>query len=457
MTSEASLPPGPRLPVAAQSIAWILRPTQMMDRCARRYGDTFTYRIARVGPLVFISDPDDVKAVFTGSPRRLHAGEANVILEPVLGSESILLLDEDRHMRQRKLMLPAFHGERLQRYREQMEEVAAAELDRWPLGSPGPARPRMQSITLDIIMRTVFGVEEGERLVRLRAALQELLEWTTARRRLFMVAAVGTERLNKSTRLGFTRVRSAVDEVVFDEIRRREGDPSLADRDDVLSMLLQARDEDGQPMTRVEVRDELMTLLVAGHETTATALAWAVELLSRHPQVLARLEDGGDEEYLEAVVQEVLRLRPVIVVVVRRLTEPMELGGRLLPAGVSVAPCIYLMHRRPGLYPDPEAFRPERFLDSPPGTYTWLPFGGGVRRCLGAQFAQLEMKVVLSALLSRARLRPTTAPPERITRRAITFVPHRGGEVVLDAPSSDASASNRQARPARTPAKTAST
>jgi cytochrome P450 family 135 len=428
MTSATSLPPGPRAPVSLQSVAWIMRGTQVMDACARRYGDTFTYRLARVGPLVFISDPDDVKAVFRGSPEQFHAGAANVILEPVLGSESILLLDEDRHLRQRKLMLPAFHGERLQRYRDQMREVAEAELERWPRGSREPARPRMQSITLDIIMRTVFGVADPD----LRSALVELLEWTTARRRLFLLAAVGPQRVTESTRLGFLRARNAVDELVFKEIRRRS---SAEPTDDVLSMLLQARDEDGEPMTNVEIRDELMTLLVAGHETTATALAWAVEQLSRHPDVLERLENGINEEYMEAVVQEVLRLRPVIVVVVRLLTEPMELGGRLLPAGVRVAPCIYLMHRRPEIYPDPEAFRPERFLDHAPGTYTWLPFGGGIRRCLGAQFAQMEMKVVLSTLLEQARIRPTTRRPERVTRRAITFVPDRGGEVVLDPPA----------------------
>ena len=426
MTDQGSLPPGPRAPVALQSAAWILRGTQVMDACARRYGDTFTYRLARVGPLVFLSDPDHVKQVFTGSPQQLHAGAANVILEPVLGSESILLLDEERHLRQRKLMLPAFHGERLKRYREQMRAVAEAELDRWRRGSSEPARPHMQSITLDIIMRTVFGVSDP----RLRAALVELLEWTTARRRLFLVAAVGPDRLTRSTRLGFLRARNAVDELIFEEIRRRrEAEPG----DDILSTLLQARDEDGAPMTNVEVRDELMTLLVAGHETTATALAWAVEQLSRHPEALERLGDGSDEEYLDAVVTETLRLRPVIVVVVRLLTEPLELGGRLLPAGIRVAPCIYLMHRRPEIYPDPEAFRPERFLESPPGTYTWMPFGGGIRRCLGAQFAQMEMKVVLQALLERARIRPTSARPERVTRRAITFVPERGGEVVLDA------------------------
>ena len=425
------LPPGPRLPVAGQAVRWILRPTQMMETLSRRHGDTFTITLPRVGPLVFVSDPGEVKAIFTGSPERLHAGEANAILEPVLGSHSILLLDEQRHMRQRKLMLPSFHGERLARYREQMEAIALAELERWPLGKPVAARPHTQAITLDVIMRTVFGVSEGERMTRLRSALRELLEWTTAMRRLFVVAAVGPDRLGRSQRLGFMRVRNAADELVFDEIRRRAADPGLAERDDVLSMLLQARDEDGEPMTRVEVRDELMTLLVAGHETTATALAWALEQLARHPSVLAQLGNGGNEEMLDAVVMETLRLRPVIVVVARRLVEPMEIGGYSLPARVTVAPCIYLMHRRPEIYPDPGAFRPERFLDSPPGTYTWIPFGGGVRRCLGAQFAQMEMKTVLATLLRNASLEPTRAKPERMARRAITFAPDRGGRVVL--------------------------
>jgi cytochrome P450 len=409
-----------------------------MDACARRYGDSFTYRLPRLDPLVFVSDPEDVKAVFTGSPELLHAGEANDTLQPILGSESILLLDEQRHLRQRKLMLPAFHGERLKRYREQMRAATEAELARWPRGSSEAAHPRMQDITLEIILRTVFGLEDPARIERFRTALKDLLEWTTARRRLFLVMVVGPKQIAERELFGLPRARKAVDDLVFDEIARRTSAGDLAERDDVLSMLLQARDEDGRPMTPVELRDELMTLLVAGHETTATGLAWALEQLARHPEALARLQDGGDEEYLDAVVQETLRLRPVIVVVVRRLTEAMELGGYVLPAGSHVAPCIYLMHRRPEVYPDPEAFRPERFLETPPGTYTWLPFGGGIRRCLGAQFAQMEMKVVLSTLMENARLRPTTARPERAARRAITFVPERGGEVVLDgAPAAD--------------------
>ena len=421
-----------------QTAAWVLRAPATLEACRRRYGDTFSFRLPRMGPIVFVSDPESVRTVFTGSPKLLHAGEGNRILEPVLGANSVLLLDEDRHLRPRKLMLPAFHGERLKRYRDQMRSIAEAELERWPRGTREPARPRMQSITLDIIMRTVFGVEEGERLTRLRAAIGDLLEWTTARRRLVLAMAIGTARLERSRLFGFREARAAVDELIYDEIRRRRAEPGLEERDDVLSMLLQARDEDGRPMTPGELRDELMTLLVAGHETTATALAWAVEQLTRHPRVLERLGDGSDEEYLDAVVQEVLRLRPVLVAVVRELTEPMELGGHLLPARARVAPSIYLMHRRPEIYPDPDAFRPERFLENPPGTYTWIPFGGGVRRCLGAQFAQMEMKVVLRVLLEHARLRPTGAPPERMGRRAITFVPERGGQVVLDeAPARD--------------------
>ena len=433
MTREALLPPGPTLPSPALTAAWILRPIQTLEACRRRYGPVFSYRLMQIGRAAVVSDPELVKQVFSGSPRALHAGEANSIVEPVLGSSSILVLDEADHMRQRKLMLPSFHGERLERYREQMAELTEDELERWPFGAAEPARPRMQAITLEVILRTVFGVDEADRLDRLRTALLGLLEWTTSRRRLFMVAGLGQKRVAKSPRLGLVRVRAAVDELVVDEIRRRRADPATADRDDVLSLLVQARDEEGEPMTDAEIRDELMTLMVAGHETTATALAWALEQLARHPHVLGRLGDGSDEKYLDAVVQETLRLRPVIVMVVRRLTEPMELGEWRLPAGVTVAPCVYLIHRDPAVYPDPEAFRPERFLDSPPGTYTWIPFGGGVRRCLGASFAQLEMKTVLATILRNARVRPTAEAPERIVRRAITFVPERGGRVVLDA------------------------
>ena len=403
-----------------------------MSDCARRYGDMFTLRITNEGTWVFVTDPDAVRQIFTGDPRLLHAGEANVVLLPVLGSHSVLLLDEDAHMAQRKLMLPSFHGARMRGYERTMAEVAARELERWPVGEPLSAWPTMQAITLEVIMRTVFGVTDGERLKRLGEVLRRSLSWATEPRRMAHLALLGPRRIAERGTL--RHALQPTDELILEEIRSRRDAPDLEERDDVLSLLLQARHDDGSAMSDQELRDELMTLLVAGHETSATALAWALEALARHPAALSRLReelDAGDDAYLDAVVQETLRLRPVIAVVLRRLTEPMEIGGRLLPAGVNVAPCIYLMHRRPDVYENPRAFRPERFLERPPGTYTWIPFGGGVRRCLGASFAQFEIKVVLRELVARLEIRPARPRPERRVRRAIVFAPERGGELVV--------------------------
>jgi cytochrome P450 len=404
-----------------------------MEDAARRYGDMFTLKIANEGTWVFISDPDAVKQVFTGDPRLLHAGEANIVLLPVLGSHSVLLLDDDAHMSQRKLMLPSFHGERMRGYEQVMAEVAAEEIDSWPAGQPYAVRPAMQRITLEVIMRTVFGVRETERIERLGEALRNSLGFATQPVRMAMLATLGPRRVAS---LGLVRAKlEPTDRLIYEEIRSRRNAPDLAERDDVLSLLLQARHDDGSEMSDKELRDELMTLLVAGHETSATALAWALDALTHHPHVLERLRDeidAGDDAYLEAVVKETLRLRPVIALVLRRLTEPMEIGGHMLPAGVNVAPCIYLLHRRPDVYDEPRAFRPERFLDTKPGTYTWIPFGGGVRRCLGASFAQFEMKIVLRELVSRLDIRAARPDPERRIRRAIVFAPERGGEIVVD-------------------------
>jgi cytochrome P450 len=404
----------------------------MLTDCSRRYGDMFTLKIANEGTWVFVTDPDAVKQIFTGDPRLLHAGEANVVLLPVLGSHSLLLLDEDTHMAQRKLMLPSFHGERMRGYEQTMAEVATRELERWPAGEPLSAWPTMQAITLEVIMRTVFGVTDADRLRRLGDALQSSLSWTANPRRMAQLALLGPRRIAERGTL--RKALQPTDDLIFEEIRARRDAPDLAERDDVLSLLLQATHDDGSTMSDQELRDELMTLLVAGHETSATALAWALEALARHPAVLSRLRDevdAGEDTYLDAVVKEILRLRPVIALVLRRLTEPMEIGGRLLPAGVNVAPCIYLIHRRPDVYPEPRAFRPERFLETPPGTYTWIPFGGGVRRCLGASFAQFEIKVVLRELVRRLDIRPARPRAERRVRRAIVFAPERGGELVV--------------------------
>jgi cytochrome P450 len=430
--ANGALPPGPRMPAALQTAIWFRRAQWMLRQCAARYGEVFTLRIVHEGTWAVLSNPEHIKQVFTGDPHIFHAGEGNRILLPILGEHSVLLLDEAAHMEQRKLLLPPFHGQRMQRYGELIEQIAGAEIDRWPRGEPYRVRQRMQAISLEIILRAVFGVQEGERLERLRAELRRMLDLVTNPRTILLPALMGPERLARFKPL--QRDLRRVDQPIYDEISHRRQAADLAERDDILSLLLQARHEDGSPMSDKELRDELLTLLTAGHETTATALAWAVERLVRHPHKLARLteEVRADENgYLDAVVAETLRLRPVISVVARRLTEPVEIGGWPLPAGVAVAPSIYLLHRRPDLYPNPDRFEPERFLDEPPGTYNWIPFGGGVRRCLGAAFAQFEMRTVLAELVRRRQLETTRAEAEPVLRRAITETPRRDAEVII--------------------------
>ena len=416
---------------------WIARPIPFLTNLSRRYGDLFTLRFV-FGPVIFTADPHAIKQIFRGDPDVFHAGEANATpLEPLMGRNSVLLLDGPEHLRQRKLMLPSFHGERMQGYGALMEEIAAREIERWPVGEPFGLRPHTQAITLEIIMRTVFGIQDAERLARLGERLGAMLDIGMQSRAL---AAIAIPPVRKTIGRGlwnrFLKLRAAADAEIYDEIARRRRVTDIAERDDVLSILLQAHDEDGRPMTDNELRDELMTLLVAGHETTATSLAWAFDLLLRHPAELGRLmaevESGNGSDYLDAVIKETLRIRPVVPGVVRILKAPVELNGFELPAGVRVAPNIYLTHRRPDIYPEPERFRPERFLDGGADTYTWIPFGGGIRRCLGASFALYEMKVVIPAILRRVQLRAAAAEPERIRRRAVTFVPEHDASVVVE-------------------------
>jgi cytochrome P450 family 135 len=430
--NRTGLPPGPRMPRAMQTAIWARRAQWMLAQCRHRFGDTFRLEIAYEGTWILLSDPEDVRRVFTGDPKVLHAGEANSILRPVLGDHSLLLLDGAVHMEQRKLMLPSFHGERMKRYGDLMAEIATAEIERWPRAAPYRIRPRMQAVTLEIILRAVFGVAEGARLEQLRQQLRRMLDMITDPRRLVFLLALGPKRIRRFP--PFRREVEAVDRLIYDEVAERRKVGDLEERVDILSLLLQARHEDGSPMTDRELRDELVTLLVAGHETTATALAWAVERLARHPEQLDRLAAevaAGEDAYLKAVVLETLRLRPVISIVNRTLKEPFEVGGYTLPAGVKVAPCIYLVHRRADVYPEPERFLPERFLEQPPGTYTWIPFGGGVRRCLGGAFAQFEMEVVLRELVTRTTVRPARPEPERVFRRAITETPRHDAEVLV--------------------------
>jgi cytochrome P450 len=402
-----------------------------MERCRARYGNRFTIRLPAQPPFVMIGDPDEIKQIFMAPPDVLHPGEGAGILEPVVGRHSVILLDEDPHMAQRKLLLPAFHGDKMQKLTGLMEELSEREVSRWPAGQSFELHPRFQALTLEIILRAVFGLDAGERLEALRDQMTRILEFGTS------VASVNMRFQRNFGGIGpyarFVKARARADELVYEQIDERRS--SGNGRDDILSMLLEARHEDGSEMSREEIRDELMTALVAGHETTASELAWAFEQLAREPRVLRRLHeeiDGGDEDaYLTATIQETLRRRPVLPQAEPRLVKkPIQVGDWHYEPGPVLAANGWLVHHDPEIYPDPFAFRPERFLEEPPGTYTWIPFGGGRRRCLGAAFAMLEMKVAMRAALRRYTIE-RTGEFERTRRRAITISPRQGARTVL--------------------------
>ncbi len=422
-----SLPPGPRLPSAVQSLGWALRPLPFMQRCRRRYGEIFTLRIRHGRPWVFLSDPEDVGKVLTISPElvRAGAGEANPLLGPLLGPRSVMLLDEPEHMTHRKFILPSFHGERMRGYGEMMVEVARAEIARWPLGEPFALWPRMQAISNEVVMRAVFGTAEGEHMEHLRLLLGRLTEWLNEPSRLTLLATFGSRWLTRSG--GFREAIAPVEAALLQEVRRRRAAPNRPQDEGILSLLEQAYDEHDSPMTEQELRDELITLLSDG--PTATSLSWAFERLLRHPEKLARLREealaGEDDAYLDAVVKEILRLCPAVPLVMRGLVEPMQLGRYTIPAGTTVAPCIYLVHHREDIYPHPFSFVPERFLERPPENYTWIPFGSGVRRCVAAAFAQLEMKRVMQTVLREVDLgaAPASAGSQRARRSSVAFAP----------------------------------
>ncbi len=429
------LPPGPRLPRWMQTAGFIFQPSRFIDGCRRRYGDVVTFHSLFDPCFVMVFDPEITKQVFRGSPEQLRAGEANAVLGPVVGSRSVLLLDGAEHLRERKLLLPPFHGERMRAYERVMTEAADTAIDSWPVGREFTLIPSMRSLTLDVILRAVFGVDEGPRLEELKRRIREMIDPTSTRLGLIALALSGG-RFGSGAGQRFEERRAAVDELIFEEIARRRDAPDLAEREDVFSMLLLARDEDGEAMTDAELRDELVTLLVAGHETTATGLAWAFELLLRNPAVLSRARTAlasGERAYIDAVVKETLRLKPVIAGVGRVVRgEPFPLGGYEIPVGIEINPSIAAIHRRGDRYPAPREFRPERFLgEDPPDTYTWLPFGGGTRRCLGASFASFEMAVVIRRVLERTELEPVGGRPEKGMRKGITFQPKRGVRVVM--------------------------
>ncbi len=428
-----SLPPGPRRPQALQTIGWWTRPISALEKNRRRYGKRFTLRLLQTPPFVMLSDPDEIREMFTAPPDVLHPGEGARILEPVIGSNSVILLDEGPHLEQRKLMLPAFHGEKMQRLSGLMAEVAERQAADWPRDRPVELHPRLQDLTLEVILRAVFGLDPGPRLDAIRERLTQIL--TLGARPLGMLPFMQKQLGGHGPWARFVRLRTETDELLFELIAERREDTS--ERDDVLAMLLAARHEDGSPMSDRELRDELMTLLVAGHETTASELAWAFERLVRTPAVMERLvdeldRDDGEEAYLTATVQETLRRRPVLPNSAPRLVKkPVTIGGWDYSPGTCLVANAYLVHHDPEIYPEPYAFRPERFLEEQPGTYTWIPFGGGRRRCLGASFALLEMKIVLRAVLARSELRAADAGHEVSRRRAITLSPRGGATVVL--------------------------
>jgi cytochrome P450 len=404
---------------------------RFLAACRRRYGSEFTMRITGLGTLVYLTDPADIKTVFAGDPRIFHAGEANSLLSALLGESSVLVIDEDAHRDRRRLMLPPFHGNAVARQAELMAEIAAANIAKWPVGAEFKAAPKMAEITLEVILRTVIGATDPARLAALRMVMPRLLKvglWET-------LGLAKPELLRSRPWRALRRRIAEADRLLYAEIADRRADPDLATRTDVLAMLVRAADDDGRTMTDRELRDQLMTLLVAGHETTATGLSWALERLTRHPEILAkavRAADTGDpagDEYLDAVAKETLRIRPVVYDVGRLLKEPVELAGYRLPAGVMVVPGIGLVHSSADVYADPDRFDPDRMLAATLSPTTWLPFGGGNRRCLGAAFAMVEMRVVLREILRRVELSTTTAADEHQKLKHVTLVPHRGARI----------------------------
>jgi cytochrome P450 len=436
-----AIPPGPTAPAVLQVLRWMRDPFRVMKECQARFGDAFTMRLpgVRTGVTV-LADPLAVKDVFAMGPDEGHAGKANFVLRPVLGNHSLLLLDGAEHLRQRKMILPAFHGERMTAYGRTMIDLTDRSIDGWPVGVPFPVHGPMLAITLEVILRTVFGVEDGPRFAELADALRHMLDATANPMLLVPWAQRDLGPMSPWGRyLGYARRASAI---LRAEIRRGRLE-GTAGRADVLAMMLDARDDEGRPLSEDEVHDELVTLLVAGHETTATALAWTLRWLLPDASLLRRLRDevdgaGADPariaklELLDATVKEALRLQPVIPMVGRVLQVPMTIGGHDLPAGAAVAPSIYLVHRRPSLYPEPARFRPDRFVGWKPAAWEWLPFGGGLRRCVGAAFAIFEMKMVLATMLPRVEMR-LARDRVRAVRRAITVTPERGLPVVVTA------------------------
>jgi cytochrome P450 family 135 len=426
------LPPGPRAHHLRQQLAWFRRPVRFMEDGRRRYGPVFAARFGPAQRAVFVADPDAVREIVRGDPAVLRMGDANGLFRPVVGSSSILVLDGDEHLRHRRLMLPAFRRNHVAKFERVIIDAVERRAEDWPAGGRFPLQPEMEAIAFTTITEMALGTASGERVARLRELFERMMDLCESPFTLLPEFRREAGGFSPYGRL--MRVLAELDEIVYAEIAERRRRRAEDRGEDLLSLLVAAEGADGTPMTDREIRDELVTMLMAGQETTTSALSWAFERLARHPAVaerLAREIDGGDEEYLDAVIKEVLRQRPPIPVMVRKLRAHQRVGGYDCPSGWVLMPSIYLVHREPSVYPEPEAFRPERFLENPPPGHAWIPFGGGARRCLGANLAEFELRVVLRTVIPRLRLEPTTAPAEPIRRQRFAFSPRHGAAVAF--------------------------
>lgn len=417
-TERYALPAGPKSPALVNGLLFLLARQALMRRLQRRYGDAYTLQFPGFGTTVVVARPDLVKQVYTAKPSVLHGGKNP--LGEVLGPGSMFSMDEDRHLEERRALLPPFHGDRMRSYDALIEEEALRAMHAWRDEEEFATIKSFNRITLRVILRAVFGAEDAE-----LSDFEELLPRMAALGQRLVTAPVLRRDFGRwSPGRRYAAMRRRYDAIV---------EVLIGERIDILALMLAPLREAGEEIDRADVADELLTLLLAGHETTATSISWAFDLLLHHPDKMAQLREelaSGSDEYLDAVIKETLRIRPVVPGVVRKLKEPLELRGYELPAGTRVAPNIYLTHMNPAVFPEPKRFLPERFLENGADTYSWIPFGGGIRRCLGASFAMYEMKVVIPTILRRVEME-AAGPPEHIRRRAVTFVPHEDGRVLV--------------------------
>jgi cytochrome P450 len=432
--AAAAAVPAVPLSRALQTARFVLRPISFLEHWRAELGETYRANLFGPGDVIFLSDPESIKRLFMADRVNTIAPGRNIVLAPLLGSASLLLQEGEEHMRRRKLMLPPFHGERMRGYETVIAEATERAIADWPLGTEFALHPSMQAITLEVILRAVFGIEDAKRRDALRDALVEILGASASPVAAGAVVP-GVRRLPPFRSIPAMIERA--DELLYAEIAEHRRLEDLAERDDILSMLLTARFEDGSAMEDRELRDQLMTLLLAGHETTATGLAWTFDLLLHHPDSLARLQaelETGEREYLDAVIEESLRVRPVVPFTGRLLKEDAELGGYEMAAGTTILVGIYLTHSRPDVFPEPHAFRPERMLaEGAAETYSWIPFGGGTRRCIGAAFAQMEMRIAIETILRAVSLRAASPDLEKPVRRNVTLSPANGTRVIVEA------------------------